>query len=63
MWWGGGGVEENDEVTERGDGDTSPPLEILAEDDELESDRDNVSFRSTDSSPVIVPGHRAGSSR
>ena len=62
MWWGGGGVEEDDEVTERGDSDSSPPLEILAEDEELESDRD-ISLSSTDSLPVIVPGHRAGSSR
>ena len=64
MWWGGGGSEEDDELTERDDGDTSPPLEILAEDEELVSDMDNLSPRSTDSSPAMkVPGHRAESSR
>ena len=62
MWWGGGGSEEDDGAIETGDGDNSPPIEILAEDDEIGSGMDNLSPRSTDSSPAMkVPRPRPGS--
>ena len=53
MWWGGGGDGEEGKGIETGDGEDSPPLEILAEDDEIESETDNLSPRSTGSSPPI----------
>ena len=59
MWWGGGGSEEDDREIKTGDDDDSPPLEILADDDEIESTMANLSPRSTGSSPSMeVPRHR-----
>lgn len=51
MWWGGGKGDRQDE----NDGDSLPPLEILAEDeDEFSPD---LSPRSTGSSPAVrIPG-------
>ena len=49
MWWGGGD-EDGKEATEPGDGEDSPPLEILAEDEEMEQGIDNLSPRSSGSS-------------
>ena len=52
MWWGGGGSEEDDGIIEAGN--SSPPLEILAEDEEIESGMNNLSPRSTGSSPAMT---------
>ena len=49
MWWGGG---DDEDVKDPGDGDDSPPLEILAEDEEIESS--NLSPRSSASLPMKV---------
>jgi hypothetical protein len=55
MWWGGGGNQDDDRGIETGDGEDSPPLEILAEEEESESSIDNLSPRSIDSSlPINV---------
>ena len=45
MWWGGGDDENGKDPA---DGEDSPPLEILAEDEEIESA--NLSPRSTGAS-------------
>ena len=55
MWWGGGGNQDDDRGIGTGDGEDSPPLEILAEEDESESNVDNLSPRIIDSSlPINV---------
>ena len=52
MWWGGG---DEDGKGATGDGEDSPPLEILAEDEEIEPGNDNLSPRSSGSSlPIKV---------
>ena len=59
MWWGGGGNEEAEVGIAASEGDDSPPLEILAEDEELEYSTDDLSPRSTSSSfPVKMSKSR-----
>ena len=59
MWWGGGGNEEGEGGIAASEGDDSPPLEILAEDEELEYSTDDLSPRSTSSSlPVKMSKSR-----
>ena len=50
MWWGGGGDQDDDQGVGTGDGEDSPPLEILAEEEESDSNIENLSPRSIGSS-------------
>ena len=58
MWWGGGGNQEAEGGIAASEGDDSPPLEILAEDEELEYSTDDLSPRSTSSLPVKMSKSR-----